>query len=65
MYDFFNHSILGKNYAMMSMKVVLSTVLRSYKIHSTVDYKTIKLKTAILMRPKYGHIISIERRNKF
>ncbi|XP_077290548.1 cytochrome P450 4C1-like isoform X2 [Arctopsyche grandis] len=55
---------IGKQYAMMSMKSLLSTILRTYRIHSNVDYKTIELKSEILLKPLNGHLISIERRLK-
>jgi cytochrome P450 len=56
---------IGKQYAMMSMKSLVSTVLRKYKLKSNLDYRTIQVKDELVLKPVNGHLISIEHRTDF
>lgn len=48
---------------MMSMKTTISTILRSYKLNTTVRMADIKLKVDLLMRSVDGFKISLEQRS--
>ncbi|CAK1577862.1 unnamed protein product [Parnassius mnemosyne] len=52
---------IGKTYAMMWLKTVISHLLRKYLI--TGDHKKLVLKFDFLLKPFSGHYIAIERRN--
>ncbi|CAG9861488.1 unnamed protein product [Phyllotreta striolata] len=55
---------IGPKYAMMAMKSLLSTVLRKYKIFTTYkSVEDIKLKAHLVLRPRDGYKVYIERRN--
>ncbi|XP_047539906.1 cytochrome P450 4C1-like [Vanessa atalanta] len=53
---------IGKTYAMMSMKTLLSHLLRRYKLHA--NHTNVVLKLDVLLKPVSGHFISIEDRLK-
>ncbi|XP_044733636.1 cytochrome P450 4C1-like [Chrysoperla carnea] len=55
---------IGLKYAYQSMKCVLSTILRSYRIYSNENIETIPLKLEIFMKPVNGYQIRIEKRRK-
>ncbi|XP_076255638.1 cytochrome P450 4C1-like isoform X1 [Rhynchophorus ferrugineus] len=56
---------IGKNYAMMNMKVLVSTVLRKFKIHCAYKrIEDIKLKTNIVLRFRDGAKVSVTPRIK-
>lgn len=50
----------GKNYAMMSMKSLLSHVLRRYRIKA--DHAKLVVKLDVLLKPVSGHFVSVEDR---
>ncbi|CAH0721153.1 unnamed protein product, partial [Brenthis ino] len=51
---------IGKTYAMMSIKVLLSHLLRRYKLHG--DHTKMVLKLDVLLKPVTGHLITLEDR---
>ncbi|KOB67679.1 Cytochrome P450 4c3 [Operophtera brumata] len=51
---------IGKTYAMMSLKTVLSHLLRRYKV--TANVNDLELKFEFILKPSSGHFVSIERR---
>ncbi|XP_076256091.1 cytochrome P450 4C1-like [Rhynchophorus ferrugineus] len=54
---------IGKNYSMMNMKVILSIVLRKYKIHCAYKrIEDIKLKMTLVLRFKDGAKVSVTLR---
>lgn len=57
-----NFCILGYQYAMFSMKTVLSAVLRHYKITTDLKMSDLKLEFEIALKLANKHMIRIERR---
>ncbi|CAG5014227.1 unnamed protein product [Parnassius apollo] len=53
---------IGKVYAMMWLKTIISHILRKYLV--TGDHKKILLKFDFLIKPHSGHNIAIEKRKK-
>lgn len=49
-------------FAYMSLKVILSTVLRKYRVYSDVDLKNIELKVELFLKPVHGYRIRLEPR---
>ncbi len=58
-----NYSI-GRKYAMLKLKVLLTTILRNYKINSNVPEKDFKLTGDIILKRDDGFRIMLEPRNK-
>lgn len=57
-------SCVGRKYAMLKLKVLLATILRTYKIYSDVAEKDYRLVGDIILKRKDGFRIRIEKRNK-
>ncbi|XP_031828764.1 cytochrome P450 4g15-like [Nomia melanderi] len=57
-------SCVGRKYAMLKLKVLLSTVLRNYRILSDLTEKDFRLKVDIILKRVDGFRIKIEPRNK-
>ncbi|XP_003700755.1 cytochrome P450 4g15-like [Megachile rotundata] len=57
-------SCVGRKYAMLKLKVLLSTILRNYKILSDHSEKDFRLKVDIILKRVDGFRIKIEPRNK-
>ncbi|KAF0760019.1 Uncharacterized protein FWK35_00004731, partial [Aphis craccivora] len=55
---------LGSKYAMLSMKVLVSTFLRNYSVHTNIKLSDVKLKVDILMRSANGYPITIQQRDR-
>ncbi|CAH2097048.1 unnamed protein product [Euphydryas editha] len=53
---------IGRSFAMMFMKTILTHVLRRYTI--LADYTRLKIKLDVLIKPASGHYISIEHKMK-
>lgn len=56
--------ILGRKYALLKLKVLLSTILRNYKIISDVREEDFKLQGDIILKRADGFKIRIEPRTK-
>lgn len=54
----------GSKYAMLSMKVLVSTFLRNFSVHTDIKLSDIKLKLDLLMRSAHGYPVSIQSRNR-
>ncbi|XP_075228117.1 cytochrome P450 4p1-like [Lycorma delicatula] len=52
----------GYAFAMMSMKIVVATVIKNYKIHSDVDLKKLQFNNTFIMGSKNGYPVQISRR---
>ncbi|XP_049875697.1 cytochrome P450 4C1-like [Pectinophora gossypiella] len=52
---------IGRHFGMLAMKMILSTVLRKYKVSSDI-HTCDRLKIEILLFPVGGHMISIQKR---
>ncbi|XP_012279963.1 cytochrome P450 4g15 [Orussus abietinus] len=57
-------SCVGRKYAMLKLKVLLSTVLRNYRIKSNVTEEEFQLKVDIILKRTDGFRIMIEPRNR-
>ena len=57
-------SCVGRKYALLKLKVLLSTILRNYKILSDLTEKDFRLKIDIILKRVDGFRIKIEPRNK-
>ncbi|KAJ8982605.1 hypothetical protein NQ317_005077 [Molorchus minor] len=54
---------IGMKYGMMSIKTLIATVIRRYRIHTSYKrLEDIKLKSNLVLRPKDGYKVSIEVR---
>ncbi|CAG4961543.1 unnamed protein product [Parnassius apollo] len=51
---------IGKPFAFMSLKTTLAHVLRHYRIEA--DHTKMVVKANVVLKPEYGHYISIEKR---
>lgn len=61
---FQNRSCVGRKYAMLKLKVLLSTILRNYKINSDFKEKDFQLQVDIILKRSDGFKIKLEPRIK-
>lgn len=54
--------ILGRKYAMLKLKILLSTILRSYRVFSDMKEKDFKLQGDIILKREEGFQIRLEPR---
>lgn len=52
----------GRKYAMLKLKILLSTILRNYRIHSDLKEEDFKLQADIILKREEGFQVRIERR---
>lgn len=52
----------GRKYAMLKLKVLLSTILRNYRIHSDLKEEDFKLQADIILKREEGFQVRLERR---
>ncbi|CAD1479979.1 unnamed protein product, partial [Heterotrigona itama] len=57
-------SCVGRKYAVLKLKVLLSTILRNYKILSDLTEEDFRLRVDIILKREDGFRIKIEPRNK-
>ncbi|CAB0030573.1 unnamed protein product [Trichogramma brassicae] len=57
-------SCVGRKYAMLKLKILLSTVLRNYKVTSDLKEEDYKLQVDIILKRSDGFRIKIEPRNE-
>ena len=57
-------SILGRKYAMLKLKVILSTILRNFEIHADISEKDYKLQADIILKRAEGFKIRLEPRKR-
>ncbi|KRT83139.1 cytochrome P450, partial [Oryctes borbonicus] len=57
-------SCVGRKYAMLKLKVLLATILRRYKVKSTVDEKDFILQGDIILKRTDGFMIQLEDRQE-
>lgn len=56
--------LLGRKYAMLKLKVLLATILRRFKVKSTVEEKDFVLQGDIILKRTDGFMIQLEDRQK-
>lgn len=57
-------SCVGRKYAMLKLKILLSTILRNYRVKATIPEKDFKLTADIILKRADGFKISLEPRKK-
>nr|AYN79709.1 cytochrome P450 4G68 [Bemisia tabaci] len=55
-------SCVGRKYAMLKLKILLSTILRNYKVYSDIPQKDWKLQADIILKRSDGFMIRLEPR---
>uniref|UniRef100_A0AAG5DQ35 Cytochrome P450 n=1 Tax=Anopheles atroparvus TaxID=41427 RepID=A0AAG5DQ35_ANOAO len=55
-------SCVGRKYAMLKLKVLLSTILRSYRVRSNLTEKDFKLQADIILKRTDGFLVQLEPR---
>ncbi|KAJ3653503.1 hypothetical protein Zmor_012752 [Zophobas morio] len=58
---------IGLKYAMLSMKIILATIVKNYKIMETVDYKNIEdidYYFLLVSKARKGYRLKFETRNE-
>ncbi|KAI9589365.1 hypothetical protein GQX74_007534 [Glossina fuscipes] len=55
-------SCVGWKYAMLKLKILLSTILRNYRVHSDLKESDFKLQADIILKREEGFRIRLERR---
>jgi len=54
----------GYKHAIVSMKVLISTFLRNYSVHTDIKLSDIKLKLDLLIRSSNGYPVTIRQRDR-
>lgn len=54
---------IGKKYGYMSVKIILSTLLRHYKFSTNLRMEDLKWKFELTMKLVNTHLVKIEKRN--
>ncbi|KAJ8675938.1 hypothetical protein QAD02_011724 [Eretmocerus hayati] len=57
-------SCVGRKYAMLKLKILLSTILRNFKVKSTVKEEDFRLQADIILKRAEGFKIKLEPRNR-
>ncbi|XP_055840918.1 cytochrome P450 4g15 [Episyrphus balteatus] len=57
-------SCVGRKYAMLKLKILLSTILRNYRIHSDVPEKDFKLQADIILKREEGFKVRLTPRQR-
>nr|QYA71956.1 cytochrome P450 [Anoplophora glabripennis] len=55
-------SCVGRKYAMLKLKILLSTILRNYKVNATIPEKDFQLQADIILKRAEGFKVSLEPR---
>jgi len=53
---------IGQKFAMMEVKVILSSILRKFNVHAEVPMKDILMAPELVLKPKYGLPVNFEIR---
>nr|AAO20251.1 cytochrome P450 monooxygenase CYP4G19 [Blattella germanica] len=57
-------SCVGRKYALLKLKIILSTILRNFKVHSDISEDEFKLQGDIILKRADGFMIRLEPRKK-
>ncbi|XP_050079264.1 cytochrome P450 4V2-like [Anopheles maculipalpis] len=57
-----SRNCLGSRYAMMAMKVILTMIVRSFKLHTSMKMEQMKFRFDIALKQEEGYLIQFERR---
>lgn len=53
---------LGRKYAMLKLKILLSTIMRNFRIHSDMKENEFKLQADIILKRSEGFRVRLQRR---
>lgn len=56
--------VLGRKYAMLKLKILLSTILRNYRVISDLNESDFKLQGDIILKREEGFQIRLQSRKK-
>jgi cytochrome P450 family 4 len=54
----------GRKYALLKLKIILSTILRNFKVYSDVPEEDYRLQADIILKRADGFMIRLEPRKK-
>lgn len=54
----------GRKYAMLKLKILLSTILRSYKVYSDLKEDDFKLQADIILKREEGFMVRLQPRQQ-
>ncbi|CAH0628779.1 unnamed protein product [Chrysodeixis includens] len=57
-------SCVGRKYAMLKLKIILSTILRNFRVHSDIKEEDFKLQADIILKRAEGFKVRLTPRNK-
>uniref|UniRef100_A0A182IJ93 Uncharacterized protein n=1 Tax=Anopheles atroparvus TaxID=41427 RepID=A0A182IJ93_ANOAO len=57
-------SCVGRKYAMLKLKIILSTILRNFRVHSDLKEEDFKLQADIILKREEGFQIRLEPRKR-
>ncbi|XP_049301341.1 cytochrome P450 4g15 [Anopheles funestus] len=57
-------SCVGRKYAMLKLKIILSTILRNFRVHSDLKEEDFKLQADIILKREEGFQIRLEPRQR-
>uniref|UniRef100_A0A182S8K5 Cytochrome P450 n=1 Tax=Anopheles maculatus TaxID=74869 RepID=A0A182S8K5_9DIPT len=57
-----SRNCLGSRYAMLSMKVILTMIVRSFKLHTKMTMQQMKFRFDIALKQEQSYLIQFERR---
>uniref|UniRef100_A0A182Q269 Cytochrome P450 n=1 Tax=Anopheles farauti TaxID=69004 RepID=A0A182Q269_9DIPT len=60
-----SRNCLGTRYAMLSMKVILSMIIRSFSLRTRMKMDELKFKFDIALKQEQGYLVQLERRKTF
>ncbi|XP_035890572.1 uncharacterized protein LOC118502450 [Anopheles stephensi] len=58
-----SRNCIGSRYAMLSMKVILTMIVRSFKLHTNMKMEQTKFRFDIALKQDQGYLIEFERRS--
>ena len=54
----------GRKYALLKLKIILSTILRNFKVHSDIKEHDFRVQGDIILKRADGFMIRLEPRKK-
>ena len=61
---YFYNFYLGRKYAMLKLKIILSTILRNFRVHSDLSEEDFKLQADIILKREEGFQVRLEPRQR-
>lgn len=57
-----NHLFAGQKFAQLEMKVVLSSILRNFRVESDIPWEEMRVHGELILRPKEGNPLKLHPR---